>query len=246
MPSVVSSPIHLRTAVADDVPRLVALNRAAYPDLIEDDVVFHEKQIAAHVERFADGQIVAEHDGHLVGAIATLILPRVIDALAPHTWYGVTDNGYFTRHDPDGQTLYLADVYVDPAMQGRRVGGALYGALFALCRRLRLAHVVAGGRLWGYAEVAERMSAREYVDRVIAGELHDRVLVSQLRAGFCVRGILEGYLHDWRSRSFATLLEWQNPDLPALASRLPNRLPAHGLPARDGLPVCDVVDEKRR
>jgi hypothetical protein len=40
----------------------------------------------------------------------------------------------------------------------------------------------------------------------------DQVLVSQLRAGFKVKGILPGYLHDWRSRHFATLLEWQNPD----------------------------------
>jgi GNAT superfamily N-acetyltransferase len=215
MPAIAPPVTHIRTAVARDVPGLVALNRAAYPDLIEDDVVFHEKQIAAHIERFPDGQIIAERDGALVGAVASLILPRAIDALSPHTWYGVTDNGYFSRHDSDGKTLYLADIYVDPAMQGRRVGAALYGALFALCRRLRLAHVVAGGRLWGYAEVAARMSAREYVDRVLSGELHDRVLVSQLRAGFVVRGILEAYLHDWRSRSFATLLEWQNPDVSA-------------------------------
>ena len=29
---------------------------------------------------------------------------------------------------------------------------------------------------------------------------------------FAVLGILPGYLHDWRSRHFATLLEWKNPD----------------------------------
>jgi hypothetical protein len=77
---------------------------------------------------------------------------------------------------------------------------------------LRLAHVVAGGRLWGYTDVADRMSAHEYVALVVKGELHDRVLSSQLRAGFAVRNLLAGYLHDWRSRHFATLLEWMNPD----------------------------------
>jgi len=56
------------------------------------------------------------------------------------------------------------------------------------------------------------MSPETYVARVQRGELADQVLVSQLRAGFAVRGILPGYLHDWRSRHFATLLEWENPD----------------------------------
>jgi hypothetical protein len=32
-----------------------------------------------------------------------------------------------------------------------------------------------------------------------------------LQAGFVVRGILHDYLHDWRSKNYATLLEWVNP-----------------------------------
>jgi hypothetical protein len=38
------------------------------------------------------------------------------------------------------------------------------------------------------------------------------VLESQLRAGFTVRGVLPGYLHDWRSRHCATLIVWENPN----------------------------------
>jgi ribosomal protein S18 acetylase RimI-like enzyme len=204
---------NVRRAAHGDVTRLVQLNREAYPDLIQDNVVFNERQLEAHLERFPTGQLVAETSGELVGAISTLIPDRRIDALAPHTWEGITDGGYFTRHDDGGSTLYLADIYVAPAFQGRRVGQALYGALRDLCKSLRLAHVVAGGRLWGYSDVADRMTAQEYVQRVITGELRDRVLSSQLRAGFVVRGLLSGYLHDWRSRHYATLLEWQNPDL---------------------------------
>jgi hypothetical protein len=78
--------------------------------------------------------------------------------------------------------------------------------------------LVAGVQLWDYTNWADQLSPEEYVARVLAGKLQDRVLVSQIRAGFTVRGLLPGYLHDWRSRHFATLLEWTNPDL---AEQLP-------------------------
>jgi GNAT superfamily N-acetyltransferase len=212
----------LRLATLDDVSRLVELNHAAYPDLIEDGVVFEASQIRAHLEKFPEGQIVAEarvaqrsepsEGGRIVGAIATLVLPRAIDALAPHTWMGVTDGGTFARHDPAGDTLYLADIYVDQSAWGHGVGRVLYGALFDLCRARRLRRVVAGGRLYDYSEHAS-LTPKDYVARVVQGEIKDRVLVSQLRAGFSVRGLLPNYLHDWRSQHWATLLVWENPDL---------------------------------
>ena len=204
--------LQIRLARTDDVPRLVELNRAAYPDLIEDDVVFDESQIRSHLTVFPRGQLVAELDGRIVGAIATMIVPRAIDPLAQHTWMGVTDGGTFARHDAGGDTLYLADVYVDAAAWGRGVGRALYQALFSSCRELGLRRVVAGGRLYDYDTHAATLSPEDYVARVERGELRDRVLVSQLRAGFTVRGLLADYLHDWRSRHWATLLVWENPD----------------------------------
>ncbi|HVU01377.1 MAG TPA: GNAT family N-acetyltransferase [Polyangiaceae bacterium] len=201
----------LREATFADVPRLVELNHAAYPDLLVDGTVYDADQIRAHMACFPRGQIVAELGGRIVGAISTFIPSPSIPALKPHTWAGITDNGLFLRHDPAGRTLYLADVYVDPSVRRRGVGRTLYGGLFELCRSLELEHVVAGGRLWGYGDVAHRMTPEEYVAAVVRGELADAVLSSQLQAGFAVRGVLTNYLHDFRSRNFATLLEWVNP-----------------------------------
>jgi GNAT superfamily N-acetyltransferase len=215
------SNVSLRRASFDDVPALVALNHAAYPDLIEDGVVFDASQLRAHQQVFPAGQLVAEAHEEIVGAIATLVLPKAIDPLAPHTWMGVTDNGTFARHDPSGDTLYLADVYVAESAWGRGVGRALYEGLFELCRALKLKRVVAGGRLYDYSTHAASMTPREYVDRVVRGELKDRVLVSQLRTGFTVKGLLRGYLHDWRSQHWATLLVWTNPDLAVTATADP-------------------------
>ena len=212
--------ITIRTATLADVEALAALNRAAYPDLVEDGVVFGVGHLREHQLRFPAGQLVAEREGQLVGALATLVLPRSIDALAAHTWMGVTDAGSFARHDPTGDTLYLADIYVDQAAWGAGVGRALYGALFALCRTLRLANVVGGGRLYDFVDAPITLTPQAYVASVIRGDRRDRVLVSQLRAGFEVHGLLPGYLHDWRSRHCATLIVWWNPERarPAIAA----------------------------
>ena len=166
----------------------------------------------ARIERgFPEGQLVAVADGVLVGAITTFIPPRAFDPLQPHTWMGITDAGTFARHDPNGDTLYLADIYVDQKAWGAGVGKALYAALFELCKRLGLANVVGGGRLYDFVDAPE-MTAHAYVAEVLRGTRRDRVLLSQLRAGFRVRGLIPGYLHDWRSRHWATLIVWDNPE----------------------------------
>ena len=124
----------------------------------------------------------------------------------------MTDAGSFERHDPGGDTLYLADIYVHRDAWSQGIGRALYGALFALCRRLGTERVVGGGRLHDYIDAPPGLGVEDYVAQVMRGERRDRVLLSQLRAGFEVRGLLPNYLHDWRSRNWATLIVWTNPD----------------------------------
>ena len=211
MDPVRSPTLVVRPARADDIPRLVEMNHAAYPELVEANVVWNEAQLRAHLERFPEGQLVATLDGVPMGAISTFVVPPSRDPMAQHTWLDITDEGTFASHDRRGDTLYLADVYVDPAAWGKRVGEALYTALRDLCVSLGLRRIVAGGRLWGYHEYAGAMTAQEYVDAALRGDIRDRVLGSQLKAGFAVRGLLVGYLRDPRSLDYATLLEWVKP-----------------------------------
>jgi len=203
--------IDVRRALLGDVPRLVAMNHAAYPELVEANVVWNEAQLHEHIERFPRGQLVAGTGGRLMGAISTFIVARGRDPLAPHSWLDITDDGTFVGHDAGGDTLYLADIYVDPGAWGKGVGETLYAALRGLCVDLGLRRVVAGGRLWGYHEYASRMTPEEYVAGCLQGRLRDRVLGSQIKAGFAVRGILRNYLRDPRSCDCATLLEWVRP-----------------------------------
>jgi len=204
--------IKVREATRQDIPALVELNKAAYPKLAEENMVWGEPHLLSHQRVFSRGQFVAEQRGRVVGAAASLVVNLGADPLRNHTWAGITDSGFFTNHDPDGDTLYGADVCTHPEFRGLGVGAALYEARRALCQRLNLRRILAGGRLWNYQEHAERFSAAEYAQRVAAGEIRDLVLSFQLREGFVLRGVMPNYLRDPRSRNHASLIEWLNPD----------------------------------
>jgi len=204
--------VKVRKAVRADIPELLELNRAAYPGLAGENVVWREPHLRSHLRLFPDGQMVAEVDGKIVGAVATLIVDMGPDPLRNHTWAGITDSGFFTNHDPDGDTLYGADVYVHPRSRSMGVGHALYEARRQLCRQLNKRRILAGGRLWNYCDHAGKMSAEEYAHRVVAGEFRDLVLSFQLREGFVLRGVIPHYLRDPRSHNHASLIEWLNPD----------------------------------
>jgi predicted amidohydrolase/GNAT superfamily N-acetyltransferase len=204
--------VKVREATRDDVPHLVRLNQAAYPAMVQDNVIWGESHLYSHQRVFPQGQLIAEVNGKLVGASASLIVNLGRDPLRPHTWSGITDSGYFTNHDPQADTLYGADVYVHPDTRGLGVGAALYEARRQLCRRLNKRRILAGGRLWNYYEYADKMTPEEYAQKVVDGEIRDLVLSFQLREGFVLRGVLSNYLRDANSLNHASLIEWLNPD----------------------------------
>lgn len=206
------SAVQVREATPHDITALVALNRAAYPSMAEKQSVWGESHLISHQRVFSQGQLVAELDGELVDAAASLIVNMGADPLRQHTWAGITDSGYFYSHDPNSDTLYGADIYVHPDARGHGIGAALYESRRQLCRRLNLRRILAGGRLRDYHQHADRMSPAEYAQRVAAGEMHDLVLSFQLHQGFVLRGILPNYLRDPHSLNNASLIEWLNPD----------------------------------
>jgi predicted amidohydrolase/GNAT superfamily N-acetyltransferase len=202
----------IRQAEPDDFPRLIELNSRAFPLLGEENVVWSIRQLNNHIKVFPAGQLVAVVGGRIVGAVASLIIKSGRDPYRAHTYAGITDGGYFHNHDPSGDTLYGADIYVDPDHQGMGIGAALYEARRTLCRRLNLRRILAGGRLAGYAERAAELTPEEYVQLVKDGAIRDNVLGFQLREGFVVRGILRNYITDPVSLNHASLIEWLNPD----------------------------------
>ena len=207
-----NSTVLIRAAEPEDIPNLIELNRKAFPTMAEENVVWSARQLKNHLKVFPAGQLVAEVDGKIVGAAASLIIPTSRDPYRTHTYAGITDGGYFHNHDQSGDTLYGADVYVDPEFQGEGIGAALYEGRRRLCKHLNLRRILAGGRIAGYAEHADELTPEDYTHKVKDGEIYDQVLSFQLGQGFVVRGILRNYIKDPKSLNTASLIEWLNPD----------------------------------
>lgn len=204
--------ITIREVQRGDIETLIELNKLCFPTMVEENVVWTYSQIANHLRLFPQGQLLAEEDGRILGAVSSLIVDLGVDPYRSHSYAGITDGGYFHNHDPQGDTLYGADVYVDPGARGKGIGRMLYEARRELCKRLNLRRILAGGRISGYSEHSSSMTPEAYVVKVENKELFDSVLSFQLREGFIVRGLLENYIRDPLSQNMASLIEWQNPD----------------------------------
>ena len=93
----------------------------------------------------------------------------------------------FIDHNPNGDSLYGADISTHPKFRHEGIGSMLYGARKELVLRLGLRRMISGGRLFNFQDYADKMSASEYADKVINGELHDPVLSFELDNGFRLR-----------------------------------------------------------
>jgi hypothetical protein len=111
----------------------------------------------------------------------------------------------FTNHNPNGDSLYGADISTHTKHRHEGIGGMLYDARKELATKLNLRRMVAGGRLFNYSEYADSMSPYEYARKVVKGELKDPVLSFELDNGFRFIKILPNYLDDVRSLNYASL-----------------------------------------
>lgn len=201
--------VKVRPMTEADIEGVVALQKRAFPKMPP----WTPNQLRRHMRTFPEGQLVAvDAKGRVIGSASSLIV-RWGDTPDDASWNAVTGRGTFRTHDPvHGDTLYGADVGVDPDARGMGVGAALYEARRELARRYNLRRIAAGGRIPGYLDVADGMTPEAYVRQVVAGKRRDNVLSFQLAQGFVVRGVIPRYLpSDRASKGFATLLEWVNP-----------------------------------
>ena len=205
--------VHLiiRNTRLDDIEKIVKLQQESFPILARYDNTWHPEELKSHLQIFPQGQlVVVEEDGEVVGSASTLIV-TLNPEYAEHTWKGITSDGMFTDHNPNGDSLYGADISTHPKFRHEGIGSMLYGARKELVLRLGLRRMISGGRLFNYQDYADKMSAFEYANKVINGELHDQVLSFELDNGFKFIKVLPEYLDDIRSQNYASFIEWLNP-----------------------------------
>jgi len=205
------SHVIIRTMKPEDIPGIVELQKLSFPVMAAEGVYWKPKQLEEHFKKFPEGQFVAEYHGKIVGSCSSLII-TLEPEYKEHTWMEVCGDSFFKNHDPNGDTLYGADVSSHPEHRRLGIATKLYDARKNLARKLNLRRIIAGGRLSKYSEHAKELSPLEFVQKVKRHEIKEPVLAFQLRNGFKFIKILPNYMKDPRSLNYATFIEWKNPD----------------------------------
>lgn len=200
----------IRNVTLQDIPKIVELQKIAFPYMAAEGVVWKQEHLEAHVKLFPEGQFCAEYEGKIIGSCSSLII-TLDPEYKEHTWLDACGDPFFRNHDQKGDSLYAADVSTHPDYRRHHVASMIYDARKALAVKLNLRRIIAGGRLFNYCEYAKTMSVEEYVNKVIAGELSEPVLLFQLKNEFKFIKVLPNYLKDPRSLNNATFIEWKNP-----------------------------------
>jgi predicted amidohydrolase/ribosomal protein S18 acetylase RimI-like enzyme len=198
----------VRQMTLDDVPEVIELMERAFPG----KPPWGPELLVRHLEIFPEGQLVAVDDaGQIMGSASSLIIDWD-DYAESANWAVITGKGTFDTHNAEGMTLYGAEIGVDASARKQGIGTLLYEARKNLVRERGLKRLLTGGRIAGYAEVAEQLTPKEYVSEVVAGKRWDPALTFQLQNGLVVLDVVPEYMHDIESRGFATVLEWLNPE----------------------------------
>ncbi|MBR0566513.1 GNAT family N-acetyltransferase [Azoarcus sp. L1K30] len=213
--------ISVRHTRPEDIPALIAMQAEVYPDIPP----WSQRKLREQLDVFPQGQIVAETADGLVGCASSLIV-QWDDWAESHSWKEITGAGTFDSHNPNGRTLYGAEVFVDPRVKGRGIGHLLYEGRRTLCRAMNLKRIIACGRLPGYRPHSADMSPEFYAQKVVWGDFGDPVLSFQLKEGFSYCGVIEDYLpEDIASCGHASLIVWLNPDYrPDLPTTIPEEI----------------------
>ena len=191
---------------SDLVSQLVELQIICYPTLA-DSSRLKAPHFDRHLRVFPEGQWVALDGERVVGMSAGFLYTFDFDH-PHHTFDEIIGHGFFTRHEPQGQHFYGADVSVHPDYRRRGISRRLYDARKELVRQRRLRGIVTGAMIPGFADHKTIMDAHTYVARVVVGEIFDPTLSVQLRLGFHVRGLLPNYLPDSATDGWSVLIEW--------------------------------------
>lgn len=208
----------VRHTRAEDIPELIRLQQRVYPDIPP----WTRAKLSHQLDVFPQGQVTAECGGRVVGCASSLVV-LWDDWAEAHTWKEITAAGTFRNHNPEGRTLYGAEVFVAPEVRGAGIGHLLYEARRTVCRAMNLKRIIACGRLPGYHRHADQMDVELYAKKVVWGDLKDLVLSFQLREGFRYCGVIEGYIpEDRESCGHASIIAWLNPEYdPARPTRIP-------------------------
>lgn len=212
-------PAVIRNYVEADIPALIAVQQESFPPPFPSELWWNETQLLNHVRLFPEGALCVEIGGEIVGSMTGVRVQAdegidlAADAadMADHTWEAMTDNGYITNHQADGNTLYVVDICIRPAFRKLKLGYWLMQSMYELVIQLGMKRLLGGGRMPGYRAYKDQWTAEQYIDAVLAGRVHDPVITFLLRCGRTPCRVVSNYLDDYESCNYGVLMAWHNP-----------------------------------
>ena len=206
----------LRTMLESDFDAIADICARVYPA----ETPYTHAELREHMRRFPQGQVVAEYapSGSVAPTVAGIHFTLRLmfqDFHIDDSWDVLTANDTFSDDNPEGLTLYGADIMVSPDHQHHGLAHALTDAARAIVMNEALWRMVGGSRLPGYGAVAAHMTADDYVAAVCTGAMTDPVLSAHIKDGWTVVRPIQGYLqHDPDSAGWAVVIQWVNPACP--------------------------------
>jgi len=202
----------IRLVAPSDYEAIIEICKLVYST----EIPYTLDELEDHRQVFPQGQFVAIDETHdaVAGVHFTLRL-RLMDFHIDDPWDILTAGGSFLDHNPEGPTLYGADIMVHPLHQHYGIAHALTDQARFLVQEERLWRMVGASRLPGYGKRCSTMTIKQYVDRVLSSELFDPVLSIHIKDGWTGVKPIHGYLqHDEDSAGWAEVIQWVNPACP--------------------------------
>ena len=91
------------------------------------DGAWTKEEFERQISIFPEGQIAIEDKGKVIAGAISMIV-KYSEHGDNHKYDTITGGGGLPNHNPDGDTLYGVDVFVNPKYQGLRLGRRLYDA----------------------------------------------------------------------------------------------------------------------
>lgn len=174
-----------------------------------------EKKIAARIKIFPDGNLIALHNGDVVGYTSFQYVNDILHG-SPFTWAEITDNGKTEKsHKPNGEFSYGINLSVHPSVNGLKVSESLImHGLADLIRNNKRGGLI-GSRIPSFAKYKVRhpdIAVDDYIKlRRHNGKLRDPELALYESDGFKPVKPLPQYFPDPASLDYGVLVYYKNP-----------------------------------
>jgi GNAT superfamily N-acetyltransferase len=134
----------IRLVEPSDHEAIIDICRRVYPT----ETPYTTEELEDHRQVFPQGQFVAfELNTKAVAGVHFTLRLRMLDFHIDDSWDILTSRGSFLDHNPDGPTLYGADIMVHPGHQHHGIGHALTDQARILVQEEQLWRMVGASRL---------------------------------------------------------------------------------------------------